>query len=40
METGYVPVMRLAVEDPEWLPLVKAAEVVTDIMRFFRWTLV
>jgi hypothetical protein len=25
MESGYVPVMRLAVEDPEWLSLVKAA---------------
>jgi len=25
MESGHEPVMRLAVEDPEWLPLVKAA---------------
>jgi hypothetical protein len=25
VESGHEPVMRLAVEDPEWLPLVKAA---------------
>lgn len=25
MQPGHVPVMRLAVEDPGWLPLVKAA---------------
>ena len=42
MESGYAPVMRLAVEDPQWLPLVKAAsEFVRELGNHFsgKWLL-